>query len=209
MPFWNKKADTWLVVGLGNPGEKYADTRHNIGFMCLDYLAKTHNLAFARSRNKARTAEGKIAGKHVVLAKPQTFMNLSGEAVGKLVRRHSIKPDHLVVVYDELDLPLGKLRIRQGGSSAGHKGIDSIAEHTGTEEFIRLRVGIGRPQGEGQTERDDVIDHVLSDLTPEERAILEQVIPKVGEAVSCILSDGLLASMNNYNGLDMRNTPTG
>jgi PTH1 family peptidyl-tRNA hydrolase len=209
LPFWNKKTDTWLVVGLGNPGEKYAGTRHNIGFMSLDRLAEEHHFAFARSRNKSKTAEGRIEGKHVVLAKPQTFMNLSGEAVGKLVRKYGVKPDRLIVVHDELDLPLGKIRIRQGGSSAGHKGIISIVEHTGTEEFIRLRVGIGRPDAEGKTERDDVIDHVLSDLSPEERATIDRVIQKVGEAVLCILTDGLVAAMNRYNGLDLRKEPTG
>lgn len=205
MPFWNKKTDRWLIVGLGNPGEKYARNRHNIGFMCVDEFARMHNITVAKGRARAKTGEGRIDGIDVVIAKPLTFMNLSGEAVGRLVRKYGVKPERLVVVYDELDLPVGRIRLRAGGRS-GHKGIKSIVAHTGSEEFIRLRVGIGRPgdADTGKTERDDVIDHVLGDFSAEEKEVMEKVIPQVCRALLSILTDGLTAAMNRYNSTDFR-----
>lgn len=232
MPFWNRKTETWLIIGLGNPGEKYTHNRHNIGFMCLNEFARVHHISLTRNRARAKTGEGKIEGKDVVLAKPSTFVNLSGEAVGKLVRKHGVKPERLIVVYDELDLPTGRIRLRLGGSS-GHNGIKSIIEHTGSEEFIRLRVGIGRPEDveSGKTEkgapgidwwvpppsnrdgtgrrnsgqnRGEVIDHVLGDFSAEEQAVMEKIIPQVGEALSCLLTDGLTVAMNKFNGTDFR-----
>jgi PTH1 family peptidyl-tRNA hydrolase len=209
VPFWNRKTDSWLIVGLGNPGEKYAHNRHNIGFMCLDEFARAHHISLTRNRARAKTGEGKIAGKDVVLAKPSTFMNLSGEAVDKLVRKHGVKTERLIVVYDELDLPTGRIRLRLGGSS-GHNGIKSIVEHTSSEEFIRVRVGIGRPEDveSGKTERREVIDHVLGDFSTEEQAVMEKIIPQVSETLLCLLTDGLTAAMNKFNGTDFRKAPS-
>ena len=203
MPFWNRKTDAWLIVGLGNPGEKYARNRHNIGFMCLDYFARAHKLSFGRSRAKAKVAEGKIDGRDVVLAKPQTFVNLSGEAVGKLMHRHGVKPERLIIVHDDMDLPAGRMRIRQGGTS-GHNGIKSIVEHVGTEDFIRLRVGVGRPEIEqaSRSDRHEVVSHVLGDFSREEQAVIDKVIPAVSEALLVLVAEGVTAAMNRYNGFD-------
>jgi PTH1 family peptidyl-tRNA hydrolase len=191
----------WLVVGLGNPGAKYAGSRHNVGFMGVDALARANGLAFGRMRGKAKAAEGRINGKDVVLAKPQTFMNLSGEAVGWLAQKYGVKAPRIIVIHDEMDLPLGKIRIRAGGSSAGHKGIDSIMERLGNGDFIRVRVGIGRP-GEESRAREEVIGHVLGPLEPQEQAVMEKVTAAVQEAVATILGEGLAAAMNRYNGMD-------
>jgi len=206
LPFWNRKTDTRLIVGLGNPGEKYATTRHNIGFMCLDSYTQLHNVAFARTRIKAKVAEMRFNNLNVVLAKPQTFMNLSGEAVGKLLRQHKVKPENLTVVYDDLDLPVGRIRIRLGGSSGGHKGINSIIEHISSQEFIRVRVGIGRPEIKERNEDDSdgVIGHVLSDFTPEERAVIIEILPLTGKILNSLLTVGLTATMNQYNSTDLR-----
>jgi PTH1 family peptidyl-tRNA hydrolase len=209
LPFWNKKTDKWLIVGLGNPGEKYARNRHNIGFMCLDEFARIHKISLARSRYRAKTGEGKIDSTEVVLAKPLTFVNLSGEAVGKLVRKYGVKPERLIVVCDDLDLPLGRTRLRLGGSS-GHNGIKSIVEHIGSEDFIRVRVGIGRP-GEEQsvaTVRGDVINHVLGDFSEEEQKMIGKIVPRVGEILVCLLSEGLTAAMNKFNSTDFRKAQT-
>ena len=135
---------------------------------------------------------GDIAGTKVVLAKPQTFMNLSGQAVGLLVRRFSVSPNDLLVIYDDMDLPLGKVRIRQRGSSAGHKGVESIIASLGSDEFPRIRVGIGHPES-------DVISYVLKGFTSEEREIVKQVMTTVSDAIYCILSEGIDAAMNRYN----------
>ena len=160
-----------MIVGLGNPGTKYAGNRHNIGFMCVDRFAHDNNLTFTRSNSRAKIVEGRIAGHDIVLAKPQTFMNNSGESVGRLVRKFKVKFENLIVIHDDLDLPLGRIRIRLGGSSGGHKGINSIVQHIGNQEFIRVRVGIGRPNGQetGKNGEDEVITHVLGDFTPEEK----------------------------------------
>jgi peptidyl-tRNA hydrolase, PTH1 family len=209
LPFWNRKTETRLIIGLGNPGEKYASTRHNIGFMCLDTYALLHQVAFARSRIKAKVAETRINNYDVVLAKPQTFMNLSGEAVGKLLRQQKVKPENLVVVYDDLDLPVGRIRIRLGGSSGGHKGINSIIAHISTQEFIRVKVGIGRPDVKESNEdsNDSVIDHVLSDFTPDDKPIIQEIIPLVGKILDVLLAEGLTTTMNRYNSTDLRKKP--
>ena len=206
MPFWDRKTEVRLIAGLGNPGIKYTGNRHNIGFMCVDRFAHDNNLSFTRSNSRAKIAEGRIAGHDIVIAKPQTFMNNSGESVGRLVRKFKVKFDNLIIVHDDLDLPLGKIRIRLGGSSGGHKGINSIVQHIGNQEFIRVRVGIGRPNGQETHENgeDDVINHVLGDFTAEEKTIMQEVIPCVSEALQCLLTDGLTEAMNKYNGTDFR-----
>ncbi len=191
-----------LIVGLGNPGFLYARNRHNIGFMCVRHLARTQGIRFDKTQGHARTGTGKIAGNRVILARPQTYMNSSGESVSQLTKRLNIAPSDLIVIHDDLDLPSGKIRIRLGGSSAGHKGIDSIISHLGSQDFYHVRVGIGRPTlPEGSTEDKEaaVVDYVLSDFTPEEKGIITRAIPEVSQAILCLLSEGLTAAMNKYN----------
>jgi peptidyl-tRNA hydrolase, PTH1 family len=205
LPFWHKTkkpSETWLVVGLGNPGTKYARNHHNIGFMCADAFASAHGITMERNRGGAKAGQGKINGKDVVIAKPQTFMNLSGEAVQKLFQRYHVKPANLIVIHDDMDLPPGKLRIRQGGGSAGHNGIKSIIANIGTEDFIRVRMGIGRPNGEN-SDRGDVIDHVLGDFTAEEQNIIDKIIPEVIKAIDTLLAEDLTAAMNKFNRTDL------
>ena len=206
MPFWDRKTEARLIVGLGNPGTKYAGNRHNIGFMCVDRFALDNSLTFARSNSRAKIVEGRIAGHDIILAKPQTFMNNSGESVGRLVRKFKVKVDNLIVIHDDLDLPLGRIRIRIGGSSGGHKGINSIVEHTGNQDFIRVRVGIGRPNvlETGKTNEDAVITYVLGDFTTEEKLMIGEVIPCVSEALQSLLNAGLTETMNKYNSTDFR-----
>jgi len=174
--------------------------------MCVDRFAHDNSLSFTRSSSRAKIADGRIAGHDIVLAKPQTFMNNSGVSVGGLVRKFKVKFENLIVVHDDLDLPLGRIRIRMGGSSAGHKGINSIVQHVGNQEFIRVRIGIGRPNSQeiAQNGEDEVISHVLGDFTAEENALMKQVIPCVNEALQCLLSAGLTEVMNKYNSTDFR-----
>ena len=189
-----------LIVGLGNPGRGYASNRHNTGFMCLNYFAKTQGIRLDKKQGKARTGAGEVAGDKVTLARPQTYMNLSGESVSRLVKKFDINLNDLVVIHDDLDLPLGKIRIRHGGGSGGHKGIDSIVSLLDSQDFSRLRIGIGRPtSGPAQISEADIISYVLSDFTPEEKQIIAQVIPRVSEAILCLLTEGLSSAMNKHN----------
>jgi PTH1 family peptidyl-tRNA hydrolase len=189
-----------LIVGLGNPGRRYANNRHNIGYMCVNHFGKAHDIQFDRKQGQARIGTGEVAGNEVVLARPQTYMNESGLAVSQLVRRFRVELADLVVIHDDLDLPLGKIRIRCGGRSAGHKGIESIIAELGSPDFIRVRIGIGRPaESPAEVTESDVIDWVLSDFTSQERQIIEATIPRVSEALLCLLTDGLSAAMNQYN----------
>jgi PTH1 family peptidyl-tRNA hydrolase len=190
-----------LVVGLGNPGSGYSANRHNVGFMSVNQIAKAHAMRFDRSKSESRVSEGEIAGVPVMLARPQTFMNLSGKAVGGLMHKLKLTPEDVIVIHDDLDLPLGRIRIRKGGSSGGHNGIKSIIAETGSEEFIRIRIGIGRPdRAEASVTRTvDVKDHVLGDFAGEERTIIEETIPRVVEAVECVLTEGLVPAMNKFN----------
>ncbi|MFC1873301.1 aminoacyl-tRNA hydrolase [Chloroflexota bacterium] len=152
------------------------------------------------ARQRARIGSGNIAGNKVVIARPQTYMNASGESVSRLVNKFKVKPADLFVIHDDMDLPLGKVRIRDGSSSGGHKGINSIIKCLGRRDFIRIRIGIGRPSSkEKDTSQEDVIDYVLSDFTPEEKQAITQVIPRVSEAVICLLREGLVTAMNRYN----------
>jgi peptidyl-tRNA hydrolase, PTH1 family len=189
-----------LIVGLGNPGFLYARNRHNIGFMCVSQLAKVYRIDFDRKQGHARTGIGNIGRQKVVMARPQTYMNASGEAVGALLKRLDISPADLIVIHDDLDLPVGKIRLRLGGSSGGHKGIESIIAHIGTQDFYRTRVGIGRPEADSTPVKEEaVIDYVLSDFTRDERKIIDETIPKVSEAIAFLLSKGIAAAMNRYN----------
>ena len=191
-----------LIVGLGNPGLIYARNRHNIGFMCIRHLARTQGIRFDKKQGYARTGRGEIAGEKVALARPQTYMNVSGESVSRLVKKFNINPSDLIVIHDDLDLPPGKIRIRHGGSSGGHKGIDSIIDHLGSQDFYRIRVGIGRPpvpEGSAEDKEAAVIAYVLTDFPPEEKKAMARVIPEVSRAILCLLTEGLTAAMNKYN----------
>ena len=191
-----------LIVGLGNPGRGYANNRHNVGFVCLNHFARTQGIRFDKKQGRARIGLGEVAGSKVVVAKPQTYMNLSGQSVSLLVKKFNVSPNDLIVIHDDLDLPLGKIRIRQDGSAGGHKGVGSIITELGSQNFIRIRVGIGRPvKNEGFTElsEDEIITYVLSDFTPDEKQAITQVIPRVSEAILCLLTEGLVAAMNRYN----------
>jgi peptidyl-tRNA hydrolase, PTH1 family len=189
-----------LIVGLGNPGKAYARNRHNIGFQSLNYFARLHSIQFDRRQCRARAGTGEVRGEKLLLARPGTFVNLSGESVACLVRKHKILLDDLLVIYDDLDLPLGKIRLRQSGSSGGHKGMNSIIYALDSEDFPRIRVGIGRPQEGKQLIGEDVIvNHVLSDFSPEEEEIIKPAIAKVAEAIDCFLSEGIKAAMNKFN----------
>jgi len=182
-----------LVVGLGNPGARYAHSRHNIGFLIVERFARVHDFDFARKRFNAQIAEGSVGGQRVLLAKPQTFMNLSGEAVGKLFAFYKIAPHDLLVIYDDLDLPLGKMRLRSRGSSGGHHGMESIIARIGTSDFPRLRVGIGRPNPDAD------IDHVLGSFDPDERTVMNETFARAVDAIDVWLADGITVAMNKFN----------
>jgi PTH1 family peptidyl-tRNA hydrolase len=187
-----------LIVGLGNPGRSYAANRHNIGFSCLSYFARALVIKLDKKQGLARIGTGTVAGNKVVLAHPQTFMNNSGQSVSRLVRKFRVNPKDLLVIHDDLDLPLAKLRLSSGSGSGGHKGVNSIIQELGTQDFTRLRVGIGRPANPNPTE-EDVIAYVLSDFTPAEKKAISSAIPKVSEAILCLLTEGLTPAMNKFN----------
>ena len=189
-----------LIVGLGNPGRGYANNRHNVGFACLNHFARMQGIRFDKKQGRARTGIGEVAGSKIVVAKPQTYMNLSGQSVSRLIKRFNIDLNDLVVIHDDLDLPLGKIRIRQGGSSGGHKGIGSIITELGSQDFLRLRVGMGRPATFfAEISEADIIAYVLSDFTPEEKEAITNVLPRVSEAILCLLTEGFVAAMNKHN----------
>jgi PTH1 family peptidyl-tRNA hydrolase len=184
-----------LVVGLGNPGVEYSAHRHNIGFRVVERLGDAHGLSFSRQKNaKARVARGQIGDRQVILAKPQTYMNMSGTAASRLRRAFEIEPELILVVYDDLDLPLGRLRLRPEGGSGGHKGMRSIIQSLGTQAFPRLRVGIGRPPGYL-----DPADYVLQAFTQDEECALEGVLEATSAAIECWITDGITVAMDRFN----------
>ena len=189
-----------LIVGLGNPGKLYAQNRHNVGFRCLNYFARLHSIRFDHRQCRARIGLGEIGGNRLLLAKPRTFVNLSGRPVACLVRKHDIPLSDLLIIYDDLDLPLGKVRLRQSGGSGGHKGMNSIISDLGSEDFSRVRVGVGRPQVEEQSISEDaIVNYVLSDFSPQEEAIIKPAIATVSEAIDCFLNQGIEAAMSKFN----------
>ncbi|MFH0941590.1 MAG: aminoacyl-tRNA hydrolase [Chloroflexota bacterium] len=185
-----------LIVGLGNPGSKYAKNRHNLGFWCLGHFAKEQGISFDKKQGLARTGTGEVAGTQVVLARPQTYMNLSGQSVSRLLKKFRVDFADLVVIHDDLDLPPGKIRIRQDGGSGGHKGVASITECLGSPDFYRLRAGIGRPADTGEAA---VVEYVLRDFTPEEAKVIAGVVAVASEAILCLITRGPEAAMNSYN----------
>lgn len=181
------------LLGLGNPGREYAETRHNLGFAAIAQLAEKYGIRL-RGRFAARAGRGEMAGQRVVLAQPLTFMNNSGAAARRLVRRYALTPQDLLVIYDDLDLDRGRLRLRGQGSAGTHKGMRSVVAALGTEQFPRLRLGIG-PLPPGT----DAVSFVLSRFRPHERQSVQIMMAQVAEAVECLLSEGLEAAMNRYN----------
>ncbi|TET43023.1 MAG: aminoacyl-tRNA hydrolase [Dehalococcoidia bacterium] len=189
-----------LIVGLGNPGRTYAHDRHNIGFRCLNYFASLHYIRFDRRQCQARIGIGEIAGSKLLLAKPRTFVNLSGKAVACLIHKHGIPLNDLLIICDDLDLPPGKIRLRSSGGSGGHKGIKSIISAVGSEDFPRIRIGIGRPQVEEQSNNEDIIvSYVLGDFSPQEEKVIESAIVTVAEAIDCLLRQGIEVAMSKFN----------
>jgi PTH1 family peptidyl-tRNA hydrolase len=182
-----------LIVGLGNPGLRYAHSRHNVGFMVVEQFVGDHELSFSRKRFNAEIAEGSVGEHRVMVVKPQTFMNLSGDAVGKLFAFYKIAPHDLLVVYDDLDLPLGKMRMRPKGGAGGHHGMESIISRIGTSDFPRLRVGIGRPNPDAD------VDHVLGNFEGDEGKLMDETFDNASQAIELWLKDGLNAAMNKFN----------
>lgn len=189
--------DLHLIVGLGNPGADYAKTRHNAGFMLVELLAKLWRADWSNEKKfQSRIAKVERDGKRVVLCEPQTFMNLSGEAVGALVKFYQLPQTRLVVAVDDADLPLGEIRLRPGGSSGGHHGLESIEQHFGSREYARLRIGIGRKDS-----RREIVGHVLGKLSPAELVLMERVLGRAVGQVECWLKHGLPKAMSQFNGV--------
>jgi len=188
--------ERWLVAGLGNPGPGHAGNRHNAGFMVADVLAARIGSGFRRDRSRAQAATGRLAGLPVIVAKPMTFMNASGQAVGELLRYFKIELVDVLVVVDDVQLPLAKLRARARGSAGGHNGLKSIAEHVG-QEFSRLRVGVGRG-----VESRDLSDHVLARFDRDEEAEVERMTKRAADAAEMFIASGIAAVMNGFNSAD-------
>jgi PTH1 family peptidyl-tRNA hydrolase len=183
-----------LVVGLGNPGEDYARTRHNVGAEVVELLAQRHGGKLRRQKERSLTDEVTVDGKRLALAIPLTYMNLSGEAVAPLVRRYRVEPTALVVVHDEMDLELARLQVKAGGGLAGHNGLKSIVAHLHTQDFLRIRIGIGKPPG-----RREGADHVLRRFAKGEREQIEVTVEEAADAVEVIAREGVTAAMNRFN----------
>jgi len=181
-----------LIVGLGNPGRQYAHTRHNVGFDFIDMIAKSNHMRVLRRASRALIGQGVIAGEEVVLSKPQTYMNLSGSAVSEIARKMNVSPGDIIVIYDDAALPVGKIRIRPGGSAGGHNGMKSIISHLHTQEFPRIRIGIGAMRGGS-------VDYVLSRFSRADTAVVRDAMIDAANALEAILSEGIEAAMNKYN----------
>jgi PTH1 family peptidyl-tRNA hydrolase len=187
----------YLIVGLGNPGKEYQATRHNVGFMTLDLIAQRLNTQINKVKFKGLFGEAFYDGEKILLLKPHTFMNLSGQSVVDALNFFKIPFEHLIVVYDDMDLPVGRLRIRSEGSSGGHRGMDSIVYQLSSDKFPRIRIGIGRPEGQR-----DAADHVLGKINGEEAEKIKAVIETAAKAVLCTISEGADMAMNRYNGFE-------
>lgn len=184
----------WVVVGLGNPGARYGRTRHNVGFRVLDRLGERFGVEIVREAHQALVGEGRRAGERVLLVKPQTFMNASGDAIGRLQRYYRLKPGRLVAVYDDVDLPVGRLRVRVGGGAGGHRGVESLIDALGSRDFVRVRVGVGRPPAGCET-----VHHVLAELPAAEAGALAEAEAGAADAVELVLVHGPARAMNHIN----------
>lgn len=195
MFFQKSSPVSWLVAGLGNVGDKYEGTRHNVGFEVADELGERGNFPIQRLKHKALTQSAEIAGARVLVMKPVTYMNLSGEAVGDAARFYKVPPERVLVVCDDVSLPLGKLRLRKGGSAGGHNGLKSIIQHLGTDQFPRLKIGVG-----GKPDPDyDLADWVLGKFHGPDRKVMDETVRRAADAVECILKDGCEKAMNRFN----------
>ena len=187
--------DRWLIAGLGNPGPSYAGNRHNAGYLTADVLAERAGARFRAGKFRAMTAEGRLAGFSVIIAKPLTYMNESGIAVGGLSGYYRLEAGQIVVIHDELDLPFGAVRLKRGGGDNGHNRLRSVTAHQGTRDYYRVRIGIGRPPG-----RMDPAAYVLRDFSPAERKELPFVLDRAADAVEALLTSGLEAAQNAFHG---------
>lgn len=193
--FARNSAVDWLIVGLGNPGEKYARTRHNMGFLTVDLLAEKEGQKLNKVKFKSAFSIFPFAGQRCLVMKPQTYMNLSGEAVREAVQFYKIPPEHVLVIYDDVSLPVGKLRVRPTGSAGGHNGIKNIIAHLGTQDFPRIKIGTGAPAGGGA----EMIDWVIGVPSLEDRKILVESFERAIQAAACIIQNGCQKAMNDYN----------
>lgn len=190
-----------IIVGLGNPGENYALNRHNTGFRVVDYMTQKYGINIRQNKSRATIGKGEIAGQEVILAKPKTYVNNSGIAVKGLMQNFQVAISDIIVIHDDLDLPLGQIRVRPRGSSGGHKGLQSIIAEIGSGDFNRIKIGIGRPD-EGLTQRaseDEIVSYVLSDFNNKEEEVISQAISKADEVIGYVLSNGIMPAMNKYN----------
>lgn len=183
-----------VIIGLGNPGKKYEDTRHNVGFMTIDKISDKWGIPVHQGKFRALVGEGRIESEKVLLMKPQTYMNLSGESVAEVLKFYKVTPDDILVIYDDLDLPTGQLRLREKGSAGGHNGIKSLIQHTGTQEFKRIKVGIGRPES-GR----NVSDYVLQPFAGSDQSQIEKAIDQASQASVMWTKDSFLKVMNHFN----------
>ncbi|MGL4572943.1 MAG: aminoacyl-tRNA hydrolase [Clostridium sp.] len=183
----------FLIVGLGNPEEKYNNTRHNIGFEAIDYIASKYNIDINRKKFKGICGEGFIGTEKVILIKPTTYMNLSGECLREVLDFYKLTNDDILVIYDDISLDVGRLRIRPKGSAGGHNGIKSIISHLGTDEFARIKIGVGQPKG-------DLVNHVLGKFSKEENEVLEESLEATNLAANEIIKENTQSAMNKYNG---------
>jgi len=189
-----------LIVGLGNPGIEYQFTPHNAGFLAVDRIAERSGVQMANRRCKALTASARLAGHEVILAKPETFMNLSGNSVAALLEEYGLSAGDMIVLYDDLALPLGTIRIRERGSSGGHNGVKSISGVLGAEEWLRIRIGVGKQTPAGEPVNAGGKDYLLSPMRKRELAELDEVLDRAAQAVEAVLGRGALAAMNEFNG---------
>lgn len=192
----NTSGVEWLLVGLGNPGDKYDNTRHNVGFAAIDQLAEELRVPVQKLKYRALTQTVELGGAKVLLMKPITYMNLSGEAVGEAARFFKIPADHVLVLSDDVSLPVGKLRIRKGGSAGGHNGLKSIIQHLGADQFPRVKIGVGEKPHPDY----DMADWVLGKFTGEDLKTISQAIQRAGKAAECYIHDGPDQAMNRFNG---------
>jgi PTH1 family peptidyl-tRNA hydrolase len=185
---------TWLVIGLGNPGRTYRLTKHNVGFRVVDRFAEQKGITLKRRRGKVQVGEGRVGAERVVIAKPLTYMNRSGSVVKKLIKEMGISLDHLVVVHDDLDLECGRIKIKEGGGHGGHKGVSSIIEQVGDPDFLRVKVGIDKPE-----RPDEGTNYVLSPFDNEQLPLVEESIKQASEAIEGIITSGKAKAMSMYN----------
>jgi len=189
--------ETYLIVGLGNPGRDYKDSRHNIGFMLVDVLASRLKVDFTRTQSKALVTTGYYQGHKIILAKPQTYMNKSGHAVNALIKFYKLKPDHFLLAYDDVDLPFASIRMKPSGGSAGHKGMESIIEQIGISDFSRLRLGVGRPPGHRKA-----ANYVLKPFSKDETDFLNNFLERAADAAQAFVTHGIEYAMTHFNRTD-------